>query len=377
MAKRVIRVADYDFMYDGAVDDLLFSEKHIQKVLRQFHFSDVGEKHMLDVVVHGFRGEKCSRSATEIYIPGSHKHVHFFKLVSEYLQYITSHKTKFFKSTGTWMAGLSLRDINDILTDVHRERADRMWVREMKSSLTSEEMSSLPKKFVGACLPVSDPNISFIHPSIVRGYTSTCSETVRWKFLFKCRSLVEHKEVIDDIDMLSVFPNPKIGRSYENLQNQGKTSPWPHLISQKHPKNKYLQDMIYKALDTIGFVTLPLSPDFVNQHINAVEKYMYQLMKCPPEKSLFMENPEEKEYYYRSKKGFTTKHIPDSTGRTMYGHYSAEMKHLCTQIEPLIANVMSCLYPKDDQIWVTTSEIIIQRAFGNYMNASTSLIKNP
>lgn len=375
MAKRVIRVAEYDLMYDGAADDLLYSDKHAQRVLRQFHFTDVGEKRMLDVVVHGYRGEKSVRSATEIYIPGSHKHVHFFKLVSQFLQYITSHRTDFFKSTGTWMAGLTLRDVNDILQDLNQERPHRLWIREIKSLLTPEELAALPKKFVGACLPVNDPNISFIHPSVVRGSTATCSETVRWKFLFRCRSLKQGSEIVDDVDMLSVFPNPRIARCYEEAQNEGTPSPWPYLISPKHAKNQQLQDMVHRALDTIGFVTLPLSAEFVDQHIRAIEKYMYKLMKCPEEKSLFMEETDSKTHYYRSEKGFTSKHIPDSTGRTLYGHYSSEMKNLCVHIEPLLFNVMTSLYPKDDQIWVTTSEIIIQRAFNNYLNHKTSVIK--
>jgi len=375
MAKRIIRVSEYDLMYDGAVDNLLCSEKYGHAVLRQFHFVNTGSKHMLDVVVHGFRGDRCARSATEIYIPGSHKNTHFFQLLSQYLQYMTSCRTKFFKSTGTWLGGLRLRDINDVLVDLRKDRPDRMWVREMKALLTPEEISGLPKKFVGACLPVGEPNISFIHPGVVRGTTLTQSNTVRWKFLYRCRSFAGQTEVIDETDMLSIFPNPKIARCYENAQNENKVSPWPYLIATKTPENKSLQDMIQKALDAIGFVTLPLSPDFVNQHINSVETYMYQLMKCPREKSLFPENSEEKHHYYRYSKCYTTKHIPDTTGRTMYGHYSAEMKDLCLQIEPLILDVFRCLYPKDDRIWVTTSEIIIQRAFEKDWECETSLIK--
>lgn len=357
MAKRVIEIREAELINDITADRLSMTNKNLSRLM-QYHFTNNVEKHCMDIVVHGFQGETCRKSFSEIYIAGSHNHPQFFKLLQH------AHRDPFVArhlSETTWIPRVRLREINQLLVDMRLETPLLPISRQIKNSLSEAECKALPREFKGYCLPVAEPCISFIHPALLRTMTDCPSKTIRWKFLFRCRSLnTSLKDVLDERDMYSIFPQPYFARKYEENLIERK-SPWPYKIK-AHDTDPQLLHIMKQRIQDIGILTLPISTDFVARYINLCNAYMHKLMQCPSDIPIITLMAKDSVYRYRNRANFRSSHIPMHTGRTMYGHHCTNLKALCLEIEPLIYGLFHCMYPDDNQIWVTTSEIIIQHS---------------
>jgi hypothetical protein len=363
----MIQVLELEKLSAGSSDHLTNHRK--KPCLQYYTEKKQPNQNKLDILIHGFTGETCKNSYTELFISGSHQHPEFFQLLAKYWNVPTS----LVGSSATWYVKLQIRELNEIVKDIKQEKPMKTISKHIKLHLSEKNIQNLPNEFYGVYLPVKEPSISFIHPQTLRCQTNTTSNTIRWKVLYSCiffpdtHKLNEEKDLKRDTSY-SCFPRPQAARTFEmKHMNIHSVEPlWPFSIK---PLIKYNQDLLKQIKDSMdqhGLVTIPLSDHFIQQYIRYFESYMKQIMKCPPDKDLFnietLRNSEEKEkiYHYRNTEQSFSKHIPGRHGRTHYGHYCPALKQLFLNVTPVVSHALKALYPDEIQGYITTSELIIQ-----------------
>lgn len=346
--KRLIQSMEFDELSVNQVDDQYFQSNTID-----WHNTSESGKHILEFLVHGFEGPSNHKSFSEFYISGSHKHPKFFELFATYHD---EFRMKKFESTITWFPRLKMSTVNSVLQDIKSGESKQGVSKFIKDRLSQSELNSLPIEFSVFMLPVDKFSLTIIHPSVIRKVCLDSSDLLRWKFLFKCRSLNGDK--LDKLDELPSFPSSKYARKYEEKLNKNISGFFPYRM--KTPSNENLEEFIRCNMDKHGVMLFPLDGVFVMDYIYKVKKYMYFLMRCDFEKiPLFSDKYSP--YHYRNLSKMS-KHIPKWHGRTRYGHFCSDLKALCVQIEPVIRSAFQSIYPEDRDVYACTSEIIIQHA---------------
>lgn len=386
--KRIIQVLEPELVLAGSSDNM--TEHHIKSTTH--YFSDLYSIHSLhqevfDIVVHGFTGEVSKTSYTELYISGSHKYPDFFKILAK----CWKHTTQVNQCHLTWFPGLKMKQVNEILQDLRQERPVFVISQKMKKYLNTEYIQTLPEKFYGVYIPVTEPCISFIHPQTLRCGTTTKSNTIRWKIAYRCITSQQNNTIRKILDLVeasdpknlndskeshevsheySMFPYPQAARTYEEIMCGHSDVLWPYEVKPSPQLDSELVQAIKNSVEKHGIATIPLSSQFLQRYIEELEKYMYQMMNYHPKelemKNLFqpgvLQKSEEKqkEYHYRNVKQKQSKHIPQGHGRTLYGHHSKAIKQLLMDISPVISHAVHAIYPESIHATINTSELIIQ-----------------
>lgn len=359
--KRVMKLIRGNIIADGVAT-------RIQKATYEnpYFYTYERGKHKVSVSVCGYVGPPSSTSYSEILILGSHLYPYFFNNILEFVNPTIIPTAARPNTVISEFPGVTIRDFNEILKDLKNPFPRRCVSKYLLTKLTRTQLDNLPPRFNAMCVKLTQPCLHIVDSRVVRCHTgNTSTDLARWKAVFKC--IAKEDGILTKVDHYTCHSHAATARKFEEVMLRTETSNWPRKINTT--SHSRLKPFLKEVLTQEGHVTIPLSGNHVKPYMNHMATYLHHLMNWPDHiqplnaqalHSILHSKLLPDVYMFRNVRHLQSKHIPIHNGRTRYGHYCTPLATLFKDVQPIVSQCFSILFPGLDSFWVTTVEIVVQ-----------------